>query len=214
MQNDKADGIPIDRVRIRFWTALLLLTLAFAGVRLLLSSGRLLVLDQPVRSDVILVLDGDNDDVRFWRAVNLLRAGYARDVLLDQRSDHIQFGQSQANAAQQFVARLQLDHVLVCPGRMQSTAEEVEFAGRCLAMFASHRILIVTSPYHTRRALTIFRHRLPQYQWSVAAAEDRPNYGVQWWRSRAWAKTWLSETQKFAWWELVDRWRYGPIATS
>jgi len=25
------------------------------------------------------------------------------------------------------------------------------------------------------------------------------------------AKTWLGETERFAWWELVDRWRYGPL---
>jgi len=75
-----------------------------------------------------------------------------------------------------------------------------------------HRILIATSTYHTRRALAIFPHRLPQYKWSVAAAADESAYGTHWWRRRAWAKTWLGETERFAWWELVDRWRYGPIA--
>ena len=71
--------------------------------------------------------------------------------------------------------------------------------------------LIVTSADHTRRALAIFRHRLPQYEWSVTAAPDESAYRMDCWRRRAWAKTWLGETERFAWWELVDRWRYGPV---
>jgi len=53
------------------------------------------------------------------------------------------------------------------------------------------------------------RHRLPPYEWSVTVAPDESAYGTDWWRRRAWAKTWLGETERFAWWELVDRWRYG-----
>src|SRR6476646_657059 len=54
--------------------------------------------------------------------------------------------------------------------------------GAVLVSLRAHRILIVTSAYHTRRALAIFRHRLPQYQWSVAAAPDESAYGTDWWR--------------------------------
>jgi uncharacterized SAM-binding protein YcdF (DUF218 family) len=151
--------------RSRFWTALLLLVLVLAGMSFFLFSGRMVVLDQPVRSDVILVLDGDNNDVRFWRGIHLLQAGYAKTALVDVRTDKMEFGETRAEAAQQFIAGLGIDHVQVCPGRMQSTAEEVDYVARCLATLNPHQVLIITSPYHTRRALTIFRHRLPQYQW-------------------------------------------------
>jgi len=113
--------------------------------------------------------------------------------------------------AQDFIARQHLEDIEVCPGRMASTAEEVAVAAPCLLSRRAHRILIVTSAYHTRRALAIFRHRLPQYEWTVAAAPDESAYGTDWWRRRAWAKTWLGETERFAWWEVVDRRRYGPI---
>jgi len=46
----------------------------------------------------------------------------------------------------------------------------------------------------------------------VTAAPDETAYGTDWWRRRDWAKTWLGETERFLWWELVDRWRYGPVA--
>ena len=194
----------------QFWivsfVAVLILALA------LLRSGRFLVFDEPARADVILVLDGDNNDVRLQRALNLLRAGYAKTVLLDERTDQVQFGRTQAEAAQEFIARRHLENVEVCPGRMASTAEEVAVVAPCLLSQHVHRVLIVTSAYHTRRALAIFRHRLPQYEWSVTAAPDESAYRTDWWRRRAWAKTWWSEAQRLAWWELVDRWRYGRIA--
>jgi hypothetical protein len=85
-----------------------------------------------------------------------------------------------------------------------------EVRGPCLQSLHAHQILIVTSAYHTRRALAIFRHRLPQYEWSVAAAR-RLGLSTDWWHRRAWAKTWLGETERFVWWKVVDRWRYGPL---
>jgi len=39
--------------------------------------------------------------------------------------------------------------------RMSSTAEEVAVVAPCLVSRHAHRILIVTSAYHTRRALAI-----------------------------------------------------------
>ena len=77
---------------------------------------------------------------------------------------------------------------------MASTAEEVEFAAPCLQSRQADRILIVTPACHTRWAQAIFRHRLPHYEWSVAAAPDESTYGTEWWRRRVWAKTWLEET--------------------
>jgi len=151
-----------------------------------------------------------HNNVRLQRAVSSLRAGYGKTVLLDGRTDQVQFGRTQAEEAQEFIARRHPEHVEVCPGRMASTAEEVAVAAPCVQSRHAHRILIVTSDYHTRRALAIFRHRLPQYEWSVTAAPDESAYGTDWWRRRAWAKTWWSEAQRLAWGELVDRWRYGP----
>ena len=74
-----------------------------------------------------------------------------------------------------------------CADNVSKPPEEVEVAAPCFLSLDARRILIVTSPYHTRRALAIFRHRLPQYDWSVTAAPDETAYGT-------------------------DRWRYGPVA--
>src|SRR6476646_8636304 len=98
-------------------------------------------------------------------------------VLLDKRTDQVQFGHTRAETAQEYITRRHLENVEVCSGRMASTAEEVAVVAPCLLSQHAHRILIVTSAYHTRRALAIFRHRLPHYEWSVAAAPDESAYG-------------------------------------
>ena len=42
---------------------------------------------------------------------------------------------------------------------------------------------------------------------SVAAAHDPREFGVNWWQHREWAKTNFNEWMKLVWWEAVDRWR-------
>ncbi len=79
--------------------------------------------------------------------------------------------------------------------------------GRCLQPLGAHRVLIVTSDHHTRRALAIFRQRLPQYHFSVAAARNPEEFGYAWWTNREWAKVTLNEWTKTLWWQVVDRWR-------
>jgi len=71
---------------------------------------------------------------------------YAKTVLLDERTDQVQFGRTQAETAQEFITRRHLENVEVCSGRMASTAEEVAVVAPCLLSRHAHRILIVTPP--------------------------------------------------------------------
>jgi uncharacterized SAM-binding protein YcdF (DUF218 family) len=65
---------------------------------------------------------------------------------------------------------------------------------------AAHRGLLVTSDYHTRRALAIFHHQLPNYQFSITAAKDDHVFGTKWWQHRRWATTTSLEWAKLIWW--------------
>jgi uncharacterized SAM-binding protein YcdF (DUF218 family) len=66
--------------------------------------------------------------------------------------------------------------------------------------------MLVTSDYHTRRAVSVFTDRLASYRWYVAPARDPSQFGVQWWKHREWAKNGVREWQKMVWWEAVERW--------
>jgi hypothetical protein len=62
-----------------FFVCILLVTI---GGILLHGAGKFLVLDNPRRSDVIVVLSGDIGDARFLHALNLLRSGYSQELIL------------------------------------------------------------------------------------------------------------------------------------
>jgi uncharacterized SAM-binding protein YcdF (DUF218 family) len=170
--------------------------------------GRMLVVDGPEKADAIVVLAGDSNDVRYWRGMQLLRQGYGRDLLLDAAEDFTHYGQTSADAAEQFVSRSAGalgPRVHVCRVRGDSTVEESKHVAACLEKLHARSALLVTSDYHTRRAFSIFRRRLPQYRWSVAAAGNSYLYGGNWWKNREWAKTTLTEWQKLIWWQVVER---------
>jgi uncharacterized SAM-binding protein YcdF (DUF218 family) len=95
-----------------------------------------------------------------------------------------------------------------------STYGETQDVERCLAPLNVSSVLLVTSDYHTRRAFSIFKARLPHYHWSIAASyapidttQEQRMAGDDWWKHRRWAKTMLDEWEKLIWWELIDRWK-------
>ena len=161
-------------------------------------------------ADAIVVLAGDVNDRRYQKGIELLRAGYGRQMFLDASDDITLYGHTYADWARQFVKQNSTDlsdRVQVCPIREDSTVTETKYVAKCLSHLApGSQILIVTSDYHTRRALSVFSNRLPSYQWSVAAAHDDTQFGTQWWHHREWAKNAVREWQKLLWWEMAERW--------
>ncbi len=189
-------------MRIRVALVLFLALIAFAS-----QAGRLLVVDAPQPADAIVVLAGETA-VRPARAVELLRQGMAPRAFLDVQTYDVLYGQPLTELAERYIKALpDKEKITVCPITGYSTFAESDDVSRCLQPLGVHRVLIVTSASHTGRALRIFRHRLPQYQWSTAAAQDPSHFGILWWTNREWAKTTFDEWIKLVWWEAVDRWK-------
>ncbi len=172
---------------------------------LLSQAASFLVLNDPQPADVILVLAGGTDS-RYGHAVALQKEGLAERIILDADSSRDRFGKSDADLAADFLRNNGQLGSEVCPIREDSTFGEASDVRRCLERQRVNSVLIVTSDFHTRRALSIFRRRLPQYKWSVAA-EFAPYHNAEhWWRHRRWAKAALDEWEKYLWWKLVDQW--------
>ena len=141
------------------------------------------------------------------RGLEVLDQGYAPRLLLDVPAQEKIYGLSLTELAQKYVDRLpQASRITICPVYASSTRGEAQDVTRCLQGTGDRRILLVTSDYHTRRAHAIFNRVAPAH-YSVTAAFDPREFGVQWWQHRQWAKTNLQEWAKLMWWELVDRWR-------
>jgi len=189
-------------MRIRVALVLLLALVALGS-----QAGRFLVVDAPQPSDAIVVLAGETS-VRPKRAVELLQQGMAPRLFLDVETRDVLYDQPLTAVAERFARSFpEKDRIAVCPISALSTFAEADDVNRCLQPLGVHRVLIVTSASHTGRALRIFRHRLPQYQFTTAAAQDPIHFGIVWWTNREWAKSTVDEWVKLLWFEMVDRWR-------
>ena len=153
-------------------------------------AGWLLVVDAPEPSDVILVLAGETDR-RPARALQLLDQGYGRRVVIDVPADARIYEFQQIELAKKYIQGLpKAAAVRVCPIEGLSTREESRDAELCLASEAGSRILIVTSEFHTRRSLSIFRHEIPGKHFSSGGGARREAvWNTDGGTHRQWAKT-------------------------
>ncbi len=187
-----------------------LVVLAIAAIWFVRAAGTLLIVDRPAKADLIVVLAGDQNEVRFRRAVQLWRTGYAPDIQMDANNTITFFGKTNEQWAADFMAAQPPDlrpHLSVCGMPANSTREEFLDARACLARKGARRILVVTSDFHTRRSFDIARRVAPGFTWSVAAAPTEVSQRP-WWRNRNAARNVLEEWQKFIWWKLVESHRH------
>jgi len=186
----------------------------FVVVLLLRHAGSFLVVNNPQHADIIVVLAGGNDDLRYWNGIRLLHEGYAPRLILDVFDKSITFGNRDIDLARDFVSRTAPGESSICPLSQSYTYDEARYLDKCLTTSGAKSVLVITSAYHTRRALAILRKRLPQYQFFIYAAPDPYFFGERWWQTREWAKTTYAEWQKYLWWLAVDRWRRGLVVAS
>ena len=169
-------------------------------------SGRLLVINDPQTADVIVVLAGETDS-RPARALELLSQNYAPRMLLDVPAGEKIYKPTMLEIAHDYVRQLpQQWSVSICPIVGLSTKAEARDVAQCLKQWNVHSVLLVTSDYHTRRALSIFKHELGGRRCWAASATDPQQFGINWWQRRQWAKLNFGEWLRLMWWEAVDRW--------
>ncbi len=188
---------------------IIFLVAALLGIAIVLATkaGGFLIVDQPHPSDVILVLAGETDH-RPQLALELLNKHLARRIIVDVPAKATIYEFTEIQLAERYIQDLpQPELVSVCAIDGLSTKEESRDAEKCLQREGARSVLIVTSDFHTRRALAIFRHELPTYRFSIAGAHDEEGFGARWWTHRQWAKTFFDEWVRLLWWEAIDRWR-------
>ena len=186
---------------------ILLAFVAAALISLAAIAGKILVVNSPRPSDLMVVLAGETDR-RPALALDLLHQGYAPRILMDVPAAAKIYDTTLAQIAEDYVGKLpESSQIKICPIPGLSTREESHDVAKCLAEENATSILIITSDYHSRRALSIFRHEIHGRSFSVAAAHDGAQFGIRWWTHRQWAKTCLDEWLRLLWWNLVERWR-------
>jgi hypothetical protein len=191
---------------LKFSSRLRVAVLVLLFLWLAARSAGFLIVDQPDKSDAILVLAGETDQ-RPARALELLKQGYAARVVLDVPASAKVYGSTYFQLAQDWAkAQPEASVLTICPIHGLSTKDEALDAAECLRKLGVRSVLLVTSDFHTRRALSTFRREDPEWTFSVAAAYDATQFGAHWWRHRQWAKMNVDEWLRMFWWELVERW--------
>lgn len=147
------------------------------------------------KAQAIVVLGGDDYGTRIVKAAQLAEAGYAPYVLVSgplsllghESDDTIEYARRRGFPDSLF-------HAL--PNDTDSTRSEAAFIGRYLRSQGIHKILLVTSNFHTRRAAWLMRHENPGLEVEAVPAPDPYFTPSTWWKSRNGQKTFLLEWMK------------------
>ena len=170
-------------------------------VPVLTAVGSYLVLDEPpVKADAVVVLGGDEFGMRTVKAAELVQAGYAPyallsgpQLLLTHESElMLAFALKQGYPASLFQ---QFQH------DANSTREEETALAPELQRRGVHRILLVTSNYHPRRATYLFHRIAPWLAMQTVDAPDAYFTPSTWWKTRRGRKTFALE-----WIKTVATW--------
>jgi uncharacterized SAM-binding protein YcdF (DUF218 family) len=162
-----SDAAPRRTTRSR-WTRVVLLgvpglLLGLAVVALLFPGEVLLVESGEVRADAIVVLGGGLEE-RPTRAAELFNSGAAPEIIVSGAGDaegNRRLLESKGVPA----AAIEME------SKSKSTKQNAQFSIPLLRQLGAKRVIIVTTWYHSRRALKCFRHYAPDIQFY-----SRPSY--------------------------------------
>jgi uncharacterized SAM-binding protein YcdF (DUF218 family) len=180
--------------------ALLLLALVSFHRPLLTAWGEwLLAEDPPQKSDVALVLSGeDGDGSRTRKGVELYKNGWVKKLVLS--GARASFGHYETDFSAPVALSLGVPpkDLMVITSRARSTREEAQAVIPELERAGVHSVIVVTSNYHSSRARRIFKSVCGERVRILASPMDsdwfRPD---SWWQTREGRKYFLLETTKF-----------------
>ena len=176
--------------------------------------GFLVVRDPPARADAILVLSGDVAE-RVREAADLYREGWSRTLLLttpvrvpaalelERLGVRIPTEPEIARGVAEALGVAPGDLVAL-PGEVESTEAEARAARAFAAARGWRRLIVVTSPYHTRRTRRLFREVLGAAGVETIVVPSRHGAfrAADWWRDRAGVRNLVIEYQKLLFYAL------------
>jgi uncharacterized SAM-binding protein YcdF (DUF218 family) len=158
--------------------------LLLAAVAFLLAAGHLLIVRRPIEPDAIVAL-GSHEWERLPVAAALARRHPASLVILTTPDKITPYNCDDCPNRVARMRRMGVDERRI---RVVQLTQHGTFgeAAACRALIQAeglHHVLLVTSPYHTRRALAVFRQALPaDVRLGVEpATETSPSHPGAWW---------------------------------
>jgi uncharacterized SAM-binding protein YcdF (DUF218 family) len=159
-------------------------------------AGSFLIRDEPpVKADAALVLGGDGTGDRTLKAAQLAQAGWVPIVYLSGPKILVGYesGGMLAFALKHGFRESMFQEI---KHDSKSTREEAALVTAELRRRGVHRILLVTSLFHTRRAYYLFHRAAPDMEIHIVAAPDPDFTPATWWKSREGQKIFVLEWAK------------------
>jgi uncharacterized SAM-binding protein YcdF (DUF218 family) len=158
--------------------------------------GYLVSSENPVFADTIVVLAGDFTGNRIIVSAKMVKQGFAQNAIVSGPAGI--YGLYECDLAIPMAVRqgYPASYFVRFPNDSKSTASEAEAIVQELRKLHVHKIDLVTSNFHTRRAGRIFRRIAPNIETHVVAAPDPYFTPDGWWKQREGRKTFLLEWTK------------------
>lgn len=154
------------------------------AVIVLLAAGELLIVRQPLRPDAIIAL-GSHEWERLPVAAKLAREYPSSLVILTTPDKITPYNCDDCPNRVTRMRRMGVDErrIRVVQLTAHGTFGEAAACSRLIQAEGLHNVLLVTSPYHTRRALAVFRKALASdvHLGVEPATETSPSRPGTWW---------------------------------
>lgn len=181
-------------------TALALLTLTYLG--LVLVGDYLTPTDPLAKSDAIVVLSGGADRTD-W-GIKLYQEGWAPKLLLVGAALDPTSISNAAAMKKVALADGVPESAILLEEKSKNTLENAEFSAPILAGISARTIILVTSPYHQRRAYDDFHKVLDNRVTILNSPSGYSEWSASsWWERPASAHVTTSEILKLLWTQLT-----------
>lgn len=152
--------------------------------------------DPPFHADIIVALAGDAYGHRVLKAAELVKSGFASQVLVSGPPGF--YDMHECDLAIPYVVRHGYPSAwfIPAPHNGHSTEEEGRALLTELIKRHAHRVIVVTTDYHSARALRVLHKTWPGIEIRMVTAPDDFFSANGWWHNREGRKIFLLEWTK------------------
>ena len=175
----------------------------FHGLLLTKAAKYLYYKDELKPADVIVVLSGEETE-RVEYGVKLFKEGWARKDKLILSGGPVVWKYTYASLMEEYAVHLGVPKkAILLEDKSTSTEENARFTKEILKKYGYTSLILVTSPYHSKRAFKIFKKIMGKEIKVISAPSEKSWFSFKdWWKRKKDRKIVFSEFSKFLWFWL------------
>jgi uncharacterized SAM-binding protein YcdF (DUF218 family) len=163
----------------------------------------LIVNEEPKPVDVIIVLGGGPSE-SVYHGVRLYQSGYASRILFTGGAHAGESTEAQVMMRQALYLGVPKEDILV-EEKSLTTYENAKYSLDIIKANDFESVIVVASPYHTRRSSLIFSRLFEGIEFTVCSFSNESYSTSEWWQDRYRTRFILSEYLKIVWFYLFSK---------